>query len=185
MPILSLFIAQAGAFAPEPLADPLAGITPDWQLCELADEAAKTCRTMSTFVRVADGQFEATDRLSINGLPGLVIEIKSKAYVKNGALCGIARLKDLESARIVRHVDGATARQETAAIQSLRFLYPVEGKEVCTTFYPDGVNFRLTATANGKPFQVDDMVFRWVHKDDGYTVAGWQGAITTPLGTSR
>ncbi|MFM5947842.1 MAG: hypothetical protein ACKOPM_01230 [Novosphingobium sp.] len=185
MPILSLILAQAAAFAAEPLADPLAGITPDWQLCEQPDEAARTCSMKSTFVRTAGGQFETVDVMSITGLPGLVIEIKSVAYVKDGALCGIARLKDLDGARIVRHVDGATAKQEAAAIQSLRFLYPIEGKEICSAFHPDGVNFRLKSTANGKPLPIDDTVVRWVHKDDGFSVAGWQGAITTPMGTQR
>ena len=187
MPILSLLLAQAGAFATEPVADPLAGITPDWQLCSRPDEAAKSCTMMSTFIRGADGRYESVEHLSIMGLPGLVIEIKTASYVKNGALCGIVSLKDLDGARIIHHAQGVTPKQEATALQSLRFAYPVDGKEVCTTFYPDGVNFRLKHAFNGKPMpiEIDQGVVRWVHKDDGYAVAGWRGVITTPLGSSR
>ena len=185
MSILSLIIAQASLFAAEPVADPLAGITADWQLCSHPDEAAKTCRTMSSFARTADGRFVTIDRTAVMGLPGLVIETTSSSYLKDGQLCGIARLKELDGARIIRHVEGATPKQEAAAIKSLRFLYPLEGKEMCSAFFPDGVNYRLETTVNGKPLPDVITIVRWVHKDDGYTVAGWQGAITTPMGAAR
>lgn len=185
MPILSLLIVQAGLFAVEPVADPLAGNTPDWQLCTHPDEAMKTCRVMSSFSRTADGQFSTISRSAVMGLPGLVIETTGLSYVKDGRLCGKAQLKELEGARVIRHVEGATPKQEASAIQSLRFLYSVEGKVLCSAFYPDGVNYRLETTVNGKSLPDLTTLVRWVHKDDGYTVAGWQGAITTPLNASR
>ena len=185
MLITSIIVAQAALFSAEPLADPLAGITADWLLCSEPDDKAKTCRGLTAYTKAADGQFAEVSRFAVMGLPGLVVEIQSKSYVKDGKLCGIVQRKDWDRLRIIRHVEGVTPQQEAAAIKSIQFLYPIDGKELCSTFYPDGEHFRVELAANGKPILEATPRVRWVHKDDGYTIASWQGAITTPMPGSR
>ncbi len=185
MLITSLIVAQAAMFGVEPLTDPMAGITPEWQLCFEPDDKAKTCRALAAYTKTEQSQFTEVSRFGITGLPGLILEVQSTSYVKNGSLCGVMQRKDLDSARIIRHVDGATPKQEAAAIKSIQFLYPIEGKELCSAFYPDGEHFRLEVRASGKLIPELTTRVRWVHKDDGYTIAGWQGAITTPMPGSR
>ena len=185
MPILLMMLAQAALAGAEPLADPMAGVTPDWSLCTHPDEAEKTCLIIATFTKVQDGHFTEIDRSSILGLPGLVIEYSSSANLKDGKLCSVARRSDFDGARIIRHAEGTKRRFEAAALQQIRFMYPIEGKEVCSEFFPDGVQLQLKVWVNGTPR--DDMTTpaRWVSKDDGYQVVGWHGAITTMPGGSQ
>jgi hypothetical protein len=180
MPILSMMLAQAALFGAEPLADPMAGVTPDWSLCTQPDDVAKTCHVLATFTKVGDDQYTEFDRSLIVGLPGLVIEAPSTAYLKNGRLCSVARRSDFVRARIVHHLDGASLQREAAAIKQINFMYPVEGKEVCGEFYPDGVELQIKSWVNGKPIDEMTTPARWVSKDDGYEVVGWRGVITTP-----
>lgn len=185
MPILVMVLAQAALFGAEPLADPLAGITPEWMLCTHPDEAEKTCRLLATFIKVGDGQYTEFDQSQIVGLPGLVLEVPSSAYLKDGMLCSVPHRSDFDRARIIRHADGVPPQSEAAALKQIKFMFLVDGKEVCGEFYPDGVGFQVKAWLNGKP--MDQMITpaRWVSKDDGYVIAGWRGVITTPPAGSR
>lgn len=182
MAILAIMLAQAALFGVEPIADPMAGITPDWSLCTHPDDDAKTCQLMATFTKAGEGRYTELDRMSVAGLPGLVIEYDSTAYLKQGKLCSLARRSDFNAARIVHHVEGPARKYEAAAVKQLQFMYPVEGKEVCSEFFPDGVHLQLKAWVNGTPLPDMTMPVRWVSKDDGYQVSGWHGAITTTLG---
>ncbi|MFM5955178.1 MAG: hypothetical protein ACKOPE_12865 [Novosphingobium sp.] len=185
MTIFLPILAQGALFGAEPLPDPMAGVTQDWLLCSEPDDAAKTCRALTTFIKTSDGRFEETNRAVVIGLPGLVIEVPGLSYVKDGKLCSIASRNNIQRARVIRHVEGVSPQREAAALKQLEFFYPVEGKEVCSNFYPNGEHFRIDAWANGKLVPELGMQVRWVHKDDGYDVAGWHGAITTPQGASH
>ncbi len=180
MPILSFILAQAAMLDAEPLANPLEGVSSEWMLCTHPDDTAKTCHLMATFTKTAGNEYAELDHTAVVGLPGLVIELATKSVVKDGKLCSFARRKDFEGVRIVRHVEGATRQQELNAVRQLGFMYPIEGKEVCTAFYPDGQHLMTQSWVNGKPVPEMATRIRWVHRDDGYVVTGWRGAITTP-----
>ena len=180
MPILSFILAQAAVLDAEPLANPLEGASSEWVMCIHPDDTAKTCHTISSFTRLAGNEYAELDQSAVVGLPGLVIEVASKSTVKDGKLCGFMRRSDIQISKIVRHVEGATRKQEQAAVQQLGFMYPIEGKEVCSAFFPDGQHLVTRTWVNGKPMPEMSIRARWVHKDDGYVVTGWRGAITTP-----
>lgn len=174
---LALFLAASTA----PLANPLAAVNADWSLCTRPDDENRSCSVMTTFTLLPDGQYRTVSRSIVQGLPGLVLVIPSTTYVRGEKVCGKARRADLEQAVVERHVEGVTPQQERAALQSMRFMFPIDGAELCSAFEPDGVHFSLRTWVNGKLEPAVDSRVRWVHKDDGYNVVGWHGARSTPL----
>ncbi|MFM5922910.1 MAG: hypothetical protein ACKOPG_01820 [Novosphingobium sp.] len=185
MAFFLLILSQGALLSAEPLPDPMAGVTQDWQLCTHPDDAAKSCRVMASFKKVGADRYTEIDQMIVMGLPGLVIEVPSEAYVKEGKLCSVPRRRDFERLRVIQHVEGATPQQESAALKRIEFAYPIEGKEVCGQFYPDGDRFRIDLWVNGQQRANLETPARWVHKDDGYSVSGWRGAITTPQAASH
>jgi hypothetical protein len=181
MSLLPLVLALGAMGATNETRDPLEGNNGDWLICTHPNDTEKTCDSLTVFSRNSDGNYSEVDRSIVRGLPGLVLEVRTTAFVRAGMICGIARRSEYLNAQIVNHVAGVSRQREAEAIRHIAFAYPVEGKEVCAALVPDGGQFIGEVWIDGVRLPQFDTRVRWVHKDDGYTVAGWQTLRTESL----
>jgi len=174
MSIIMTILAAGAISAAEAPRNPLQGNEGSWLLCAEPDDIDKTCRSLSRYTATAEpGRYTEVDWMSVPGLPGLLLEVTTKGYVKDGRLCGIVRRSNFIGARVVRHAEGLTRQQEAAVIRTIGYAYPFEGKEACAELVPDTLHLTALAYVNGKPFPELTSTARWVHEGDGYTVQGW------------
>ena len=138
--------------------------------CYEPNRAAKTCRSIARYERNAAGEIVNPSVVLLTPKPAIAMTATTKVTVKDGQVCGVVAVADIEAAQFT--VDGAPATPDQIA----RLRQAVEsaeqgvlGKLVCTAYVPDGDGFIGTANFDGAP-QPQQLHVIWVSPADGYSV---------------
>lgn len=138
--------------------------------CYEPNRAAKTCRSMARYERNAAGEILNPSVVLLTPKPAITMSATTKVTIKDGQVCGVVAVADIEAAGFT--VDGAPATPDQiarlrAAVESAE--QGVLGKLVCTAYAPDGDGFIGTATFDGVA-QAQQLHVIWVSPADGYSV---------------
>lgn len=161
-----LMLVQAAA---APSMDPLA---PAWNgrvQCHNPDLARKTCQSIGSYARAADGTIRNTAVVLLNAQPLIVMTSVEPVTIKDGAICGKISL----SGKDAFTVDGAPAPEAVAA--TLReavatAMAPLRDREICTSYVDDGDGLRAQVRVDAAPRPDLDIRVRWVHPSEGFGV---------------
>ena len=154
-----------------PATDPLELAWHGQVQCDGPDVARKTCASIGSYVKGADGVIRNKAVLLLNAQPQIVMTSTLPVQVKAGAVCGVIQLSDLKTATF--EVDGKVAGPELA--ETLRKAIepgyaPIAGREICTTYLASGDALQAQITVEGERRTDMDMPVRWVAADAGFSV---------------
>ena len=152
--------------------DPLAAAHQGKFQCYLQDAARKTCRAIARYDFGADGKIANPALVLVQAEPVMVMAVTSEVEEKGGAVCGIARSEDIDQARLAVANRSMTHEETLAAKSQIKSAMAARlGKEICTTYVPDGDQFKARVTVNGAPAPELTAQVVWVSPEDGYIVA--------------
>ncbi|MGH6787885.1 MAG: hypothetical protein ACREBO_13730 [Novosphingobium sp.] len=172
--MISLAILASAAGLAAPQADPLAG-TENWVLCFEPDVAAKRCDGMARYVREGDVRYAQVSLTPLQGMHGAAIETRSVVSIRNGAICEQADLAKLRAGKLLMDGKPVAAAKAAPIMRQVEIGYRgIAGKEICVLPESNGVAFVGRVLVNGARVPELDRAFRWVHNDDGFSMAGWQ-----------
>ena len=170
--LASALIFAAAAQA-APMGPPLTPAADGRMQCYAPDTARKTCQSMAVYRRGEKGGIDNIAIVLISRSPAITMRTVSSVELKNGQVCGLVQLDDLQKA--VFTIDGQPAdADQTAQLrqQLAAAMKDVVGKEVCTAYIPAGAGFTAKATIAGVAQSSDsDQTVIWVSPADGYKVA--------------
>jgi hypothetical protein len=159
---VAVTFAAAGA---DPLAEGLAGKVQ----CYRPNPEKKTCSALSSYSMRRDGALLNTAEVMLSANPVLVMRTVSTVTIKGEAVCGPVRKDDIDSATII--VNGAVLADDKVAKEQIAGAFKdMFGKEVCTTYVPNGDKFTAQVTLDGKLKPEYSQIVIWVKPDDGFVV---------------
>lgn len=168
--MLTVMMFLAGLQAAPAAADPLAPARAGKLQCHAPNAATKSCRSLATYAFAADGTISNKAEVLLAPQMGLIMTVTSSVAVKNGAVCGA--LPTFDQATFVMNGQPAHEPTTQAIRQQLgQAMAPMVGKEICTTYKPDGDGFTAEATMGGQPAPGGAQKVIWVAPTDGYKVA--------------
>ena len=159
-----LMISAASA---DPLAEGLAGKLQ----CYRPDTTRKTCGALSSYSLRRDGAVLNTADVMLSPNPVVVMHTVSTVEIKGEAVCGPLRKDDIDGAAIL--VNGVPLPEEKAVAARAQIAGAFQamlGKEVCTTYVPDGDKLSAHVSVDGKPNPAFTQTVIWVNPEDGYKV---------------
>jgi hypothetical protein len=153
-------------------ADPLAEGFAGKQQCYRPNVEKKTCAALSGYSLRHDGAIVNTADVLLSPNPQVVMRTISTVQFKDEAVCGPMRKEDIQVATIL--VNGAPLPEDkavSARAQIIGAMKSMLGREVCTTYVPDGDKLSAKVTVDGaaKPEYTQTVI--WVAPEDGYRVA--------------
>jgi hypothetical protein len=166
MLFVTLFLLQGVA----PLADPVAPASQGRVQCHAPDRARKTCRSIGSYVRTADGTVNNTAVVLIQARPAVVMTSTAPVTIKDGAICG--RLSSADAQTFA--VDGRAASPDVAAAlrEAVAKAYsPLADREICTSYVPDGEGLKSRVYVDGARRPDFDMQVLWVDPAEGFSVS--------------
>jgi len=171
MPIIAAIMSiLAGATAAD--AGPLAPAAEGMVQCYEPDDLARTCRSIAGYRLITGGTYANDAAVLISPTKNVILEITSPVEVKNGAVCGTARAKDVLDGRL--RAAGSLVPQDKAApalAQLVTALAAIIDKEVCTFYTPkDGV-FIARASIDGIDRPELNQRVKWIKPSEGYKVS--------------
>ena len=168
--MIGIFWAILAVAAPYP--DPIAPAADGKVMCFRPDAARKTCASTGGYTDNGDGTFTNVGTMLISARPVTVVQVRTLATLRDGAVCGAIHAADISAATVT--VDGTTLSPEDAQPILDRLLATVFSGivdyQVCTTYVSRGGQLMSKASLNGQPFGIDAVV-KWVAPGDGYRVA--------------
>lgn len=166
--MLALVVILAGLQGSPAVADPLAPARAGKMQCHMPNTATKSCLSLASYVFAADGSISNKAEILLAPQMGLTMTTVSPVSVKNGAICG--QLSDLSDAAFAMNGQAAPPQvADTIRQQVGQALAPMMGKEICTTYKPDGADFVTSSTIDGQPApQLGSQKVMWVAPGDGY-----------------
>src|SRR5262249_53182767 len=105
----------------------------------------------------------------VSAKPLIVMQTIAPVVVRDTAICG--KLEGLDRATFTvdgRPADAATTDKLLYAI--VPGFAPLAGREVCTTYVPDGADLKAEVRLDGARRPDMDARVRWVGSADGYAV---------------
>ena len=103
--------------------------------------------------------------------PLMIMTTISPVTVSGEAVCGKSREADIQAASFAG--DGVKLPVDKAAeirTQLITSMKPMFGKEICTTYIPNGRVLSATVTVDGKPNPDFTQPVIWVKPSDGYKI---------------
>jgi hypothetical protein len=152
--------------------DPLADARQGRVQCYTPDAARKTCAAMAAYVFSPDGRITNPAVVLVGAQPVTLMRVTAPVEIKAGAVCGVPRAEDIDGAAI--QVAGRQLTPEEAApikAQIETAFAARNGKEICTTYVPNGDRLSAQVTVDGVPEPKMSATVIWVAREDGYTVA--------------
>ena len=166
---LALGLAPLHAKA-ETLPAPLGPASDGKAQCYEPNRAAKTCNALARYERGAGGQILNPAVLMIATKPLITMTTVTAVVVTGGQVCGVARSQDIDHAEF--NVDGtpATPEQTSRLRQGVaKAEAGIFGKQICTTYVPQGDVLLAKATIDGVA-QAGQQQVIWVSSKDGFSV---------------
>ena len=151
---------------------PVDPIEPAWQgkvQCHNPDRLRKTCRSIGSYARAADGAIQNTAVVLLNAQPAIVMTSVSPGQIKGDAICG--KIRSPESGTFT--VNGvpapkdveATLRKAVATATS-----SIADREICTSYIRDGDALASQVRVDGVRRPELDMQVLWVDPAEGFAV---------------
>ncbi len=168
--MLTVMMFLAGLQGAPTAADPLAPARAGKLQCHAPNAAAKSCRSLASYTFAPDGSILNKADVLLAPQMGLIMTVTSPVAVKNGAVCGA--LSGIDKATFVMNGQPTDQATTDAIRQQVgQAMAPMLGKQVCTTYKPDGEGFIASAVIDGQPAPGGDQKVIWVAPTDGYKVA--------------
>jgi hypothetical protein len=170
MAIFALLAAATAVAAPLP--EPIAQADAGQAQCYTPNIAAKTCASLSTYRRRADGGIDNIASVLLTNSPVLIMTTVQDVTANIGRVCGALSGADIATARFT--LSGADVGEAKAAglrAQLTRVFAEILDHMVCTTYVPDGSGFVAHITFDGVPRPGLDQRVIWVTPADGWKVA--------------
>ena len=167
--MLTVMMFLAGLQAAPAAADPLAPARAGKLQCDAPNPTAKSCRSLGAYTFASDGTISNKVEVMLAPQMGLTMTVTSQVSVKDGAVCGPFPAFD----QAAFSMNGQPADQPTTEAirqQIGQATASMVGKEVCTTYKPDGEGFTAEATIGGQPSPRGPQKVIWVAPADGYKV---------------
>ena len=176
--MLTVFLSTAllaatpmSAASPVPLNNPLAQAEAGFEQCYQPDQTAKTCGSIASYRRNGDGTWANTALVALSPRQPITLETVSVVRVNEaGAVCGQIIKDDVMKGKLA--LAGQPLPDDKSAVLLARIadsMAPLMGKDICTTYLPDGAGFIAKATIDGKPANLPDQKVIWIRPEDGYT----------------
>lgn len=174
------FLTFAGAAAQVGATDPYAATAPGWSHCFTPNVAEKTCQSIVTYQPAGNHTYDS-HVVSALSLTDFIVEYDERFTVVDGEVCSPVtwtRHSNVRYRRGERYLEGPEA---AAAQQAYRARYTGAGDvQLCGTISGEGNDLVATVKAMGEPsrgyrvlIRTIEVPLRWIHEDDGYTVAAW------------
>lgn len=165
MLIATFMLLQAAAAAVDPIA-------PAWQgsvQCHNPDRDQKTCQSIGSYTRAADGTIQNTAVVLLNPQPAIVMTSMAPVEIKAGAVCGKISSPDAGAFT----VNGAPASADVTA--TLRAAVAtttssIADREICTSYVPDADALMAQVRVDGVRRPDFDMRVLWVDPSEGFVV---------------
>ncbi|MDE2385503.1 MAG: hypothetical protein KGO53_12885 [Alphaproteobacteria bacterium] len=154
--------------------NPLAPAEQGKRACLEPDTQAKTCWTIASYSKMADGIYQVTQKTGIRNTTDFEIRTIYITKLKDGQICQTVEPDYLDNAKFY-HMGDEMLRQDLANIRAIAAenMKNVIGKEVCMTLgaaAADGAQ-EFSVTIAGTPEKLDSNRHHkllWVTPDDGY-----------------
>lgn len=166
--LVGIMLMAAAAASGDTLAPARAG-----QLqCYNPDTARKTCVALAGYDWAADGSISNRAEVLVSASPLITATTRTPIVLRDGAICGPLRREDFQGATI--SMDGKPASPELT--QKVRdgmsgAMASAIGKEICTTYVPEGQGFAAKVTLDGVAHPEMAAKVIWVRPDEGYRVS--------------
>lgn len=165
MLIVTLLLLQAAASPVDP-------IEQAWQgrvQCHNPDRLRKTCQSIGSYARAADGTIQNTAVVLLNAKPEIIMTSMAPVEIRQGAVCGKISSPD----EAVFTVNGAPASAEVTA--TLREAVAtttssIADREICTSYVPEGDALMSQVLVDGVRRPDFDMRVLWVDPSAGFLV---------------
>ena len=152
--------------------DPLAEAHQGKFQCYVQDAARKTCRALAHYEFGANGRIQNPALVLVSAQPITIMAVTTQVTLKADAVCGVARPEDIDAATLAVAGQPLGDDQKHALKEQIKAaMAPRMGKEICTTYLPEGDHYTAQVAINGAPAPELSAVVYWVGPEDGYTVA--------------
>lgn len=137
--------------------------------CHNPDRPRKTCQSIGSYARAADGTIQNTAVVLLDAQPAIVMTSAAPVEIKDGAVCGKisppdARAFTINGAPAPENVT-ATLREAVATATS-----SIAGREICTSYVHDGDALMSQVRVDGVRRPEFDMRVLWVDPAEGFVV---------------
>jgi len=165
MLLATLMLLQAGTLPADPVEQAWRGRVQ----CHGPDRSRKTCRSIGSYARAADGTIQNTAVVLLNAQPVIVMTSVAPVEIKDSAICGKISSPDAGAFT----VDGSPAPADVTA--KLRDAVAtatssIADREICTSYVPDGDDLMAQVRVDGVRRPEFDMRVLWVDPSEGFVV---------------
>jgi hypothetical protein len=170
MPALgSIFLIAANTFVAD--RTPLLLAEKGWMQCYQPNETNKTCESIAEYRRLKDGSYANTATVLISATQPISMKTITIVRIRSGAVCGSIAEADLKSGKVLMSGhDLPTEKASPILAKIAEAMAPNLNKEICTTYFREGINRIAKATIAGQSLPPEKQV-KWIKPSDGYRVA--------------
>jgi hypothetical protein len=168
MPFLVGFAAMA---QPNSYPPPIEPAGKGMLQCHQPNHARKTCQSLAGYRLLADGVVENTAWVGLPTMPVTVMEVVSKATIRDERVCGSILQSDVDAAHFAVEgveVDGATTADYRKRVTVL--YASMMDREICTAYVADGDTLISRPFIDGVAVPQMSQRVVWVSPEDGYRV---------------
>jgi len=170
--MFAMLLAAATPAAAVPQTDFLAGIRAGKQLCSNPDPVNKSCSTIDSFTKAADGTLTDTGETLLAAEPPVTLETSSIAHIDGATNCGMMDMADLQKGRLRVMGQLLPPDQNAVAIAKIaEKLAFIAGHKACETLHSNGGKLTKSAHIEGLDAKIEDKPVAWIVPGDGYKVA--------------
>jgi hypothetical protein len=139
--------------------------------CSKPDAQKHTCQTLTRYEIDGSKAVLTTDGL-IAPSPLITMRMTGHVTFKGSMICGFVSKEDVDAGVISvngQRLTGATEAKIKDQMWTAAYA-PRAGKEICSSYKPNGKDFTETFLLDGKPDTLPDSIIRFVDPADGYMV---------------
>lgn len=160
--------------------DPLAKAEQGYLQCYEPNEVTKTCRSLASYKRNADGTWDNTAIVLLAPNQPITLETVTPVSIKDGAVCGFIRREDVLKGKLRFSGQLVPDDKAASALASIaESMTPLMNKEICTSYVASQTDLTAKAKIAGETMSVPDQRVKWVPTLGGYSVA------PNPTGTTK
>jgi hypothetical protein len=152
--------------------DPLAQADDGMIQCYGPNETAKSCQSIASYRRNADGTYANTAIVLLAPSPIVTLETVTTVTIEDGAVCGFIRKTDIANGKLSISNKAVPAAQAAPLLEKVSLaMASLVDRKICTRYVPAGTGLTAKATVAGETDPIPDQAVKWVKPSDGYTVA--------------